>query len=336
MGRFLIAGVCVISAGAVQAQTLPDCHRREAGIIAARERSAAEWPNAVLPQIELAVCYDKAWRFQDVEPAIAKAAALVDREIAAASLASSSSGARPIAGSDVPEPRRTRDAQADYPSKALLAGVTGSVVIELVIDSKGNVREATAVKSVPDLDEAAVKAVRKWKYEPALVNGKPAEVLAYALIRFGQTTEPIPSDLLAMAAFYYERGLLKPARGALTAAAAKAVEDRNRFDGYVPGSSAGSRGGFSPPVKVKDVRPSYPAGALSSREQGTVIIEALVDTAGKVGRANVVSKPSVLDVAALNAVLGWEFTPATRNGTPIAMSMTSTVSFSIGPRRLVR
>jgi TonB family protein len=188
---------------------------------------------------------------------------------------------------------------------------------------------------VPELAEAAVKAARKWKYEPTLIGGKATEVLSYALIRFGQTTEPIPSDLLAMAAFYYERGLLKPARGVLTAAMAKSVEDRNRFDGYLPGGSGGRRGGITPPVKTKHVRPSYPPGALSSRVQGTVIIEALVDTAGRVGRANIVSKPSVLDAAALNAVLGWEFIPATRNGMPIATSMTSTVSFNLGSGRHV-
>jgi protein TonB len=63
--------------------------------------------------------------------------------------------------------------------------------------------------------------------------------------------------------------------------------------------------------------------------QGTVIIEALLDTSGKMGRARIVSKPSVLDAAALNAVLQWEFQPATRNGAPIAISMTTTVSFSM-------
>ena len=327
------AATSVISA-VWPAQPPPDCRRREPAVIAERERAAAEWPKALLPQIELAACYDKAWRFQDVEPAIAKALAILDAEMAAAPApASVRSPGIPVAGSDVPEPRRIREAQADYPSRALIAGVTGTVIVEFLIDAKGNVREARAVKSVAELDEAAVKAVRKWKFEPARIGDKPTEVRSYASIRFGQTTELIPSDQLAMAAFYYERGLLPQTHAALGAAIARSREDRKRFDGYLP-VSAGPRGGVIAPVKTKDVRPSYPQGALSSRTQGTVIIECLIDTRGLLGRANVLSKPSVLDAAALNAVLQWEFSPATRNGAPIAVAMTSTVTFSLGPRRL--
>jgi TonB family protein len=335
--HLLVAAAVICATSATSAtspvQLLPDCHHRDAAAVTARERAAAEWPKALLPQIELAVCYDKAWRFQEVEPAIAKAAALLDAEIATAVPTARPSGARPVAGSDVLMPRRTRNAEADYPARALVAGITGTVIVELVIDAKGNVREARAVKSVPELDDAAVKTARKWKFEPTVVSGTAVEVTSYASIRFGQTTEPIPSDQLAMATFYYERGLLKPARSALDAAIAKARDDRVRFEGYAPAGSLGRSGGIAAPVKTKDVRPGYPPGALSSQTQGTVVIEALLDTTGKVGRARVLSKPSVLDAAALTAVLQWEFQPAMRNGAPAAVAMTTTVSFSLGPRR---
>ena len=342
MRRLILSGdgiATVISAVAatslISASQPPlECQPRDAATVTARERAAADWPKALLPQIDLAVCYDKAWRFQDVETAIAKAATILDAEIAAAPPAVRAAGTKPIAGSDVLVPRRTRNVEADYPTRALIAGITGTVIVELLIDTKGNVREARPVKSVPELDEEAVKAARKWKFEPTVINGTAVEVLSYASIRFGQTTEPIPADQLAMAVFYYARGLLTPARSALNSAIAKSRDDRVRFEGYVPGGNAGSRGGMTAPVKTKDVRPGYPQSALSSRTQGTVIIEALLDTMGKVGRARVVSKPSVLDAAALNAVLQWEFQPATRNGAPIAVAMTSTVTFSLGPRRL--
>jgi TonB family protein len=310
---------------AISAQSPSECHGRATAVIAERERAAAEWPKAVLPQIELAVCYDKAWRFPDVEPAIAKAVEILDAEMAAAPAAAKSSGARPVGGSDVPEPRRTKDAQADYPVDALIAGVTGTVIVEFVIDQRGNVSDVRVVKSVAKLDDAAIKAVRKWKYEPTRIGDRPTEVLSHASIRFGQTVELIPSDQLLMATFYYERGLLRPARAALEAALAKAREDLKRFEGYLPG-----RGRITPPVKTKDVRPKYPQGALSARVQGTVLIECLIDTHGLIGRARILSKPSVLDAAALNAVLQWEFAPVTVNGTPVAIAMTSTVSFRLG------
>lgn len=308
------------------AQSVPDCHRREPGIIAERERAAAQWPSVVLRQIELAICYDKAWRFQDVEPAIQKARAVLDAEIASAP------PAQPPAV-PVVVPKRIKDAQADYPTDALVAGITGSVIVELSIDTKGNVRDARVVQSVRELDDAAVKAARKWKYEPTVIEGKPVEVRSYASIRFGQTAEPIPADWLAMAAFYYERGFLALAQGALDQAVTKAREDKARFGDYVPVMGGGAAGGVTPPRKIKNVVPKYPSGALSSRTQGTVIIEALIDRNGNVGRARVLSKPSVLDAASLQAVLQWQFEPATRGGQPVPTVFTGTVSFNIGPSR---
>jgi TonB family protein len=338
MMRSWTALLFAVVASAAPAQLGPasvDCRQRETAVIAARERTATEWPKALLPQIELAVCYDKAWRFQDIEPAIAKAIELLDAEMSATPIATPAASSRPIGGIDVPDPKRTKDAQADYPTDALFAGITGTVIVELAIDVKGNVREARVVKSVPQLDEAAVKAAKKWKFEPARFNDNPTEVLSYASIRFGQTLELIPSDQLAMAAFYYERGLLKPVRVALDAALAKAREDRKRFEGYLPGlgRGRGGQGSVTPPVKTKDVRPVYPPSAQAARVTGTVIVECLLDTQGRLGRARVLSKPSVLDAAALDAVLKWEFSPATVNGAPVATAMTTTVTFALGPRR---
>ena len=337
MARCIAAGLAATLsiAGTVNSQGPPppfqiDCRQRETAAIAARERTATAWPKALLPQIELAICYDKAWRFPDVEPAVAKAVELLDAEIAATAAATPAAGGRPIGGSDVPEPKRIKDAQADYPTEALLDGITGTVIVEFVIDAKGNVREARPVVSVKELDGAAVKAVRKWKYEPTQIGGRAVEVQSYASIRFGQTTELIPADQLVMAAFYYERGLFKPARAALDAALTKSQDDRKRFEGFMPlGGRSGRGGAMTPPMKTKNVNPSYPQSALANRVSGMVMIECLIDTQGRLSRARLVSKPSVLDAAALTAVLQWEFSPATLNGKPIAVSMTTMVSFSV-------
>jgi TonB family protein len=209
-----------------------------------------------------------------------------------------------------------------------VAGITGSVIVELVIDAKGSVSEARAVKSVAELDEAAVKAARKWKYEPTLIGGKASEVVTYATIRFGQTMEPIPADWLSMAAFYYDRGLLAPARAALDSAIAKSRHDRARFGTFESGPRTPADG-ITGPVKTKDVRPQYPTSAQRRGIQAVVVIEALMDEQGNIGRARVMSQPSVLDAAALEAVLQWQFKPATRNGSPIAIVMTTTVNFSL-------
>jgi TonB family protein len=57
------------------------------------------------------------------------------------------------------------------------------------------------------------------------------------------------------------------------------------------------------PRKLKDVKPVYPADAQSNRVQGIVIIEATIDTSGKVTNARVLRSIARLDDAALDADL---------------------------------
>lgn len=51
--------------------------------------------------------------------------------------------------------------------------VQGSVVIKLIIDRKGNVRQALMIKGHPIFRQPSLKAVEQWKYRPFMVNGKP-------------------------------------------------------------------------------------------------------------------------------------------------------------------
>jgi TonB family protein len=60
-----------------------------------------------------------------------------------------------------------------------------------------------------------------------------------------------------------------------------------------------------------------------------VTLEAIVDKRGDVGRARVVSKPSLLDAAALNTIMQWKLTPASKGGTPVAMSILAQVEFRL-------
>ena len=329
----LVAAVSVISLGSAitvnsissALQTGSDCWRREAATIAAYERAASQNPQTFLAQLALAGCYDNAWRFQDVEPALARAATVLVTEVGAWV---PKPGARPVAGEDVRAPKRTRDKMAGYPERALINGVRGLVILELLINPKGEVKEVRAVQAPPELAEAAMKAARDWKFEPTMIAGKPAEVLGYAAVRFGQTSEPIPADFMEMAAFYYQRGLFRLVRAALESALARSREDRDRFGAWVHMSSRPGAA-FTNPVKTRDVPPKYPESALSGRMQGSVVIEVLLDTRGTIGRVHIVSPPSVLDAAAVQAVLQWQFTPATRDGVPTAIAIMNRVDFRV-------
>jgi protein TonB len=47
---------------------------------------------------------------------------------------------------------------------------------------------ATVLRGVPVLDEAALEAVRKWVYTPTLLNGVPTPVIMTVTVRFMLTT----------------------------------------------------------------------------------------------------------------------------------------------------
>jgi protein TonB len=88
-------------------------------------------------------------------------------------------------------------------------------------------------------------------------------------------------------------------------------------------------GNIKPPMKTKDVRPTYPPIAQSARVQGVVIIEATIGPGGKVQDARVLRSIPLLDAAALDAVRQWEFTPTLLNGVPVPVIMTVTVQFTL-------
>ena len=81
-------------------------------------------------------------------------------------------------------PRKTADARPLYPDIARTAHVEGTVVIEAVLDTTGRVTQLRVVKSVPLLDQAALDAVRQWRYTPSVYGGHPVSVLMTITIRF--------------------------------------------------------------------------------------------------------------------------------------------------------
>ena len=71
-----------------------------------------------------------------------------------------------------------------YPQEAKDARVQGVIIIETVVDEAGAVKEAWVLKSIPLLDEAALEAVRQWRYEPTLMNGVPRPVRMTVTVNF--------------------------------------------------------------------------------------------------------------------------------------------------------
>ncbi|HUR34134.1 MAG TPA: TonB family protein [Vicinamibacterales bacterium] len=81
-------------------------------------------------------------------------------------------------------PIKIHDVTPVYPALARTTGAHGVVIIEATIDARGEVVATTVLRSVPMLDQAAVDAVRQWKYTPARLNGDPVAVLITVTVNF--------------------------------------------------------------------------------------------------------------------------------------------------------
>lgn len=84
------------------------------------------------------------------------------------------------------------------------------------------------------------------------------------------------------------------------------------------------------PELLHRVEPDYPMAAQLAKQQGLVILDAIVDEQGAVSEVSVMrSAGKLLDRAALDAVRQWRYTPLLFHGTPTPFRLTVTVSFSV-------
>jgi len=78
----------------------------------------------------------------------------------------------------------------EYPPIAREAGIEGTVILQIFVSEKGFVEEVVVQKGIPEtgLDEAAVKAVKQVRFEPALQRDRPVGVWVAIPIRFHITS----------------------------------------------------------------------------------------------------------------------------------------------------
>lgn len=82
-------------------------------------------------------------------------------------------------------PKLKAEVRIPYPEEAKRSKVQGAVVMDLLIDASGRVREAKFVAGPgAGLDEAALSAVRGFEFEPALIQDKPVAVRIRYAYRF--------------------------------------------------------------------------------------------------------------------------------------------------------
>jgi len=88
-------------------------------------------------------------------------------------------------GGDVHAPVVIEKVEPSYTEEARNARISGIVIIEAVIGRDGAVKNASVLKPLPfGLDQAAVDAVKQWKFEPGTLDGKPVDVIFNLTVNF--------------------------------------------------------------------------------------------------------------------------------------------------------
>jgi protein TonB len=92
-------------------------------------------------------------------------------------------------GDRVTRPEKIAGAPPVYTEEARKAGVTGVVILEAIIDERGDVVNTRVLKGLPKgLDEAALETVTTWKFKPATLDGQPVKV--YYTLTVNYTMDP--------------------------------------------------------------------------------------------------------------------------------------------------
>jgi protein TonB len=74
--------------------------------------------------------------------------------------------------------------QPEYPPLAKQARIQGTVVLRAVISREGTIQDLQVISGHPLLVQAAINAVRQWRYRPYYLNDQPVEVETQVTVNF--------------------------------------------------------------------------------------------------------------------------------------------------------
>ena len=87
-------------------------------------------------------------------------------------------------GADVAAANLISRVNPEYPAAARAARVQGVVLLQATINKEGKVVDLRVVSGHPMLNDAAIEAVRQWRYRPQSLNGQPIDVITTVTVNF--------------------------------------------------------------------------------------------------------------------------------------------------------
>jgi TonB family protein len=189
-----------------------------------------------------------------------------------------------------------------YPPEANEKSIEGTVVLEVTMDAAGTVTDVRALKGHELLVPAAIDAVRQWRFEP--LPGMPTRIMTVT-VRFrldsGAKGKGVTGGVPGAVVGGVAGGVPGGVRGGVTGGVPRGVaggvagEAAKQPGAAQPPDAVKVGGEVKPPRKILDVKPIYPEDARAAKVEGAVIIEAAIDTLGKVQDARVLQSVPMLD-----------------------------------------
>jgi protein TonB len=87
-------------------------------------------------------------------------------------------------GGDVKAPALIHRVEPEYPLIAVNGKVTGLVILEATVSEQGVVTDVRVLRSVVLLEDAAIKAVKQWRYQPLVLNGEASPFILVVTLTF--------------------------------------------------------------------------------------------------------------------------------------------------------
>lgn len=201
-----------------------------------------------------------------------------------------------------------------YPPSLLMAGITrGSAVVAVSIDTEGKVQDALVLAHTNErLADAAVAALREWRFIPARLDGTPVPVQTELRIDFSIEGAVITTNM--MNHFFFDN-----IEGAGDTAVTSHLCPADRLD--------------RPPQRVAGDSPRYAVAADKDGVKGRVQVHFYIDENGEVRFASAVpaGHPYLLEQA-VAAVRQWKFEPPTSRGRPVLVAAVQEFNFGGGGR----
>jgi len=199
-----------------------------------------------------------------------------------------------------------------YPPIAKAARVSGTVVLEATISETGSVENLRVISGPAMLQEAALEAVRTWRYRPYLLNGRPVEVLTTVNVIFTLSPEGGAPDAeqaqANLASAEQARQQMNQESGAEVARLQKAGQQTDQILAQAASASGQAAAAPAQQFRVGGVSIAIPppaAGMVEVGEDNRPLLDPVVPDSNRLVAAFLLAK----DVGSLRSGVSETLTP---------------------------